>query len=50
MAEQGFSNAMIIELLMKTGFGEMETSVSCQLGAFRSEAVGSVLDGLSSAI
>lgn len=32
---------MIIELLMKTGFDEMETLLICQLGTFRTGAVGS---------
>lgn len=41
---------MIIELLMKTGFDEMETSVLCQLGTFRTEAVGNMMDGFSCAV
>lgn len=38
---------MIIELLMKTGFDEMETSVLCQLGTYRTRAMGNVMDGFS---
>ena len=41
---------MMIELLVKTGFDEMETSVLCQLGTFRTGAVGSMMDGFSCAI
>ena len=41
---------MIIELLVKTGFDEMETSVLCQLGTFKTRVVGSVMFGFSCAI
>lgn len=41
---------MIIELLVKTGFDEMETSVLCQLGTFKTGAVGSMMYGFSCAI
>lgn len=41
---------MIIELLMKTGFDEMETLLICQLGTFRTGAVGELVDGFSCAI
>lgn len=50
MAEQGLSNEMIIELLVKTGFDEMETSVLCQFGTFKTGTVGSVMYGFSCAV
>lgn len=47
IAEEGLNIAMIIELLMKTGFDEMEISVPCQLGTFRTRDMGNMMDAFS---